>query len=177
MDVGQAYYNSNNKGDLPSSKVELYVIGIIRHQIFFKPRPKALISTALVITFSQPSDSVMFITVKFVAIEAQIALIRGEFVCDSKGKGRYWYLLVTVHHGGSYYLNILFLLSVHACEFYWVCLRNHSESSWEISSSSYRPRQSWYKTPFWFNSVMSSREKNAALNAGLYPLQDENQNV
>uniref|UniRef100_B9I4B9 Chromosome transmission fidelity protein 8 n=1 Tax=Populus trichocarpa TaxID=3694 RepID=B9I4B9_POPTR len=42
MDVDQADDNSsNNKGDLPSSKVELDVIGIIRHKILFKARPKA----------------------------------------------------------------------------------------------------------------------------------------
>ncbi|KAJ6883019.1 hypothetical protein NC651_029322 [Populus alba x Populus x berolinensis] len=43
MDVDQADDNSssNNKGDLPSSKVELDVIGIIRHKILFKTRPKA----------------------------------------------------------------------------------------------------------------------------------------
>ncbi|KAF9671996.1 hypothetical protein SADUNF_Sadunf12G0108300 [Salix dunnii] len=78
----QAYYDSNNKGDLPSSKVELYVIGIIRHKIFFKPRPKALISTAqrLLLHFLSLLDSVMFITVKFVSTEAQMVLIRGEFV-------------------------------------------------------------------------------------------------
>ncbi|XP_011048658.1 PREDICTED: chromosome transmission fidelity protein 8 homolog [Populus euphratica] len=41
MDVDQS---DDNKGDLPSSKVELDVIGIIRHKILFKTRPKALIS-------------------------------------------------------------------------------------------------------------------------------------
>jgi chromosome transmission fidelity protein 8 len=39
MDVDQS--DDNNKGDLPSSKVELDVIGIIRHKILFKARPKA----------------------------------------------------------------------------------------------------------------------------------------
>jgi chromosome transmission fidelity protein 8 len=49
MDVDQADDNSsNNKGDLPSSKVELDVIGIIRHKILFKTRPKALISSKLI---------------------------------------------------------------------------------------------------------------------------------
>ncbi|KAL9335754.1 hypothetical protein Peur_072935 [Populus x canadensis] len=67
MDVDQADDNSrnNNKGDLPSSKVELDVIGIIRHKILFKARPKA-------------------------SMERE----------DSS------YLLVIVHHGGSFYLKI-----------------------------------------------------------------------
>ncbi|CAK7337236.1 unnamed protein product [Dovyalis caffra] len=43
MDVDQNDDN-NKKDDLPSSKVELDVIGIIRHKILFKTRPKALIS-------------------------------------------------------------------------------------------------------------------------------------
>jgi chromosome transmission fidelity protein 8 len=46
MDVDQS--DDNNKGDLPSSKVELDVIGIIRHKILFKTRPKALISSKLI---------------------------------------------------------------------------------------------------------------------------------
>uniref|UniRef100_A0A6N2NJD2 Post-SET domain-containing protein n=1 Tax=Salix viminalis TaxID=40686 RepID=A0A6N2NJD2_SALVM len=41
MDVDQS---DDNKGDLPSSKIELDVIGIIRHKILFKTRPRALIS-------------------------------------------------------------------------------------------------------------------------------------
>ncbi|KAJ6410781.1 hypothetical protein OIU84_007520 [Salix udensis] len=45
MDVDQS---DDNKGDLPSSKIELDVIGIIRHKILFKTRPKALISSKLI---------------------------------------------------------------------------------------------------------------------------------
>ena len=45
-DVDQS--DDNNKGDLLSSKVELDVIGIIRHKILFKTRPKALISSKLI---------------------------------------------------------------------------------------------------------------------------------
>lgn len=39
--------DANNNDDLNSSKVELEVLGIVRHRILFKTRPKALISGKL----------------------------------------------------------------------------------------------------------------------------------
>ncbi|KAJ6676148.1 CHROMOSOME TRANSMISSION FIDELITY PROTEIN 8 [Salix viminalis] len=68
MDVDQS---DDNKGDLPSSKIELDVIGIIRHKILFKTRPKGINIQVLIITFSWPFGFFLMLkSVEFVAIEA-----------------------------------------------------------------------------------------------------------
>ena len=48
------HLDANQNGDSKSSSVDLEVVGIIRHRILFKSRPKALISSMFYLILLKP---------------------------------------------------------------------------------------------------------------------------
>ncbi|RVW73177.1 hypothetical protein CK203_057790 [Vitis vinifera] len=73
------HLDANQNGDSKSSSVDLEVVGIIRHRILFKSRPKALISTPTVVLSMDGFESTFCESIHF--------LMSLKMLGSSTGKG------------------------------------------------------------------------------------------